>query len=129
MPLLLSLLSGSLMLLPVGVTLGVYAGIQTQQIVNAIHGKIPPGAITTLAPNGNPIAPNITTTTMYCQPEADIEVAPYRYICEYLFLLCLFLIFLPGCLYQIGMIALTDVCRVKDGSRVFGEGFLRNSTP
>jgi hypothetical protein len=83
MPFLSSLLSTSLMLLPVGVTLGVYAGVQTQQIVNAIHGKIPPGAITQIDPFGNPVPAPVITTTMYCQDEAAIEVYPFRYVCKY----------------------------------------------
>ncbi len=83
MTILLTRLSSSLMLLPVGVTLAVYAGIQTQQIVNAIHGKIPPGAITSLGPNGNPMPAPIIATTMYCQKETAVEAFPYRYICQF----------------------------------------------
>jgi len=68
------------MLLPVGVTLGAYAAVANQAIMNAIHGKVPPGAITQIGPDGNPEPGPVITTTMYCQDEAAIGVYPFRYI-------------------------------------------------
>lgn len=74
---LLNLFSGSLFLLPILVTLGVYVGVENQKVIKVVQGKPPPG----VNPDGTR---RIIKDEQYCQKAYGIEPFPYRYICEYL---------------------------------------------
>jgi hypothetical protein len=81
----LALASASLLCLPIAVTLGVFAGLENQKIIDLLHGKVPPPSSTN--PDGTP---RLGGTSTYCQKSIGIQPAPGRYICESLtaFLLC-----------------------------------------
>jgi hypothetical protein len=75
---LLNIFSGSLFLLPILVTLGVYVGVENQKVLKVVQGKPPPG----VNPDGTQ---KIIQNEQYCQKAYGIEPYPYRYICKYFF--------------------------------------------
>lgn len=68
---LLSLLSGTLLVLPIAVTIGVYIGVEHQQLFNQDHGG---GLFGTGRVK--------LTTERYCQKFNGITPDPGRYTCE-----------------------------------------------
>jgi len=70
---LLSLFSGSLFILPVAVTVGTYIGIESQKVIDVVHGK-PPANVN---PDGTP---RIVGTSQYCQKAFGFQPFPNRYI-------------------------------------------------
>ena len=70
---LLSLFSGSLFVLPVAVTGGLYVGLQHQKVINTVQGKPP-----NINPDGTP---RVVNTTAYCQKAYGIDPYPFRYTC------------------------------------------------
>jgi hypothetical protein len=80
----LSCLSSSLFLLPVGITVAVYLGIESQKVLDAIHGKIPPSALIPTVPR--PKGPRVIETDMYCNKSYAVLPFPGRYACKWGFL-------------------------------------------
>jgi hypothetical protein len=75
-----SLLSGVMLLLPICITVGIYIGVEFQQIFNSgpkgSYG-VPTGNTGLSSPGGQGIQ-----TTMYCQKLIGITPKNSRYTCE-----------------------------------------------
>jgi len=74
--LILTLFSGALFLLPVGVTFSTYVGIESQKVMDVVHGKIPNG----YNPDGTLRGPRVVKTDMYCQKSFGVIPYPGRYV-------------------------------------------------
>jgi hypothetical protein len=74
---LLSLFSGSMFVLPIALTGGLYVGLRHQQVIDTVQGKPPPN----INPDGTP---RLIETTQYCQKAYGVDPYPYRYTCTYL---------------------------------------------
>ena len=77
----LTCLSSTLFLLPVFVTVVVYAGIESQKVLDVLHGKIPLSAMVPTVPR--PKGPRVIETDMYCNKSYAILPFPGRYMCKF----------------------------------------------
>lgn len=74
----LSCLSSTLFLLPVIITVVVYAGIESQKVLDVLHGKIPLSA--TVPTVARPKGPRVIATDMYCNKSYAVMPFPGRYM-------------------------------------------------
>jgi hypothetical protein len=79
----LTCLSSTLFLLPVFVTVVVYAGIESQKVLDVLHGKIPLSALVPTVPR--PKGPRVIETDMYCNKSYAVLPFPGRYMCKCFF--------------------------------------------
>jgi hypothetical protein len=76
----LTCLSSTLFVLPVIVTVIVYAGIESQKVLDVLHGKIPLSATVPTVPR--PKGPRVIETDTYCNKSYAILPFPGRYMCK-----------------------------------------------